>query len=160
MALLSMFMSGLIPTATFAIPAMSGILIMILLIEFDRQTAFISYLAVSFLSLILVADKEAVLIFIFLFGQYPIIKSIFERTTNRVICYILKLIYFNITVILAYFIAMNLLGMSQLISEFEEIAFYGSLVLLAAGNFTFLLYDYTLTVFVPYYFVKIKPMLS
>lgn len=153
-------MSGLIPIATFAIPAMAGGVIMVLMLEFDRKTAFTSYLTVSFLSMILVADKEAVLMFIFLFGQYPIVKSIIERNTNKLLCYLIKFTYFNVCVISAYLIALKIIGMGQLIEEFEEIAFWGSILLLGMGNITFLLYDYTLTMLVPYYFIKIKPRLK
>lgn len=160
LALLMMFMSGLIPTATFALPAMAGVAIMTLMIEFDLKTAFISYLAVSFLSLILVVDKEAVLVFIFLFGHYPMIKSIIEDKTNIIIGYILKTALFNLCIIFAYYLALNLFGMGNLVDEFEEIAFWGSLILLITSNFTFFLYDYTLTALIPYYIIKIKPRLK
>lgn len=160
LALLLMFMSGLIPTATFAIPSTAGIAITILLIEFDKKTALMSYFAVSFLSLILVADKEAVLVYIFLFGQYPILKTIIERITNFRIAYIIKIVYFNTCVFVIYFLALKIFGMEQLLEEFEEITRVIEILLLGMGNFAFLLYDYTLTIFVPYYFVKIKPKLK
>lgn len=152
-------MTGLVPSATLAIPAMASILSLILMIEFDRQTALISYFSVSFLATILVADKEAVLMFIFFFGHYPIVKSIIERITNIVISYIIKFAFFNTCIIAAYLLALEVFGMGQLMSEFEELAFWGSLVMLVSGNITFFMYDYTLTIMVPTYFAKIRPRL-
>lgn len=150
-------MSGLIPSATFSIPAMSGILIMLLMLEFDKKTSFISYIAVSFLSLILVADKEAVLVFIFFFGNYPIVKSYIERLTNIVVSYLIKLVYFNTVVMLIYYLSIFMLGMGDLVEGYDDIAHLIEIGLLVLGNFVFFFYDYTLTIFVPYYFSKIKP---
>lgn len=157
LALLLMFMSSIIPSATFSIPAMAGILIMLLMLEFDKKTAFISYTSVSFLSLMLVADKEAVLIFIFFFGNYPIIKSFIERVNNVVFSYLIKFGYFNVIVMLIYHLSILLLGMGDLVEGYDDIAHLIEIGLLVLLNFVFFFYDYTLTVFVPYYFTKIKP---
>lgn len=155
-----MFLSGIIPIATYSIPALTGFLILILLIEFDRRTAWTCFTSVSFLSLIVVANKEAVLMYIFIFGQYPIIKNIIEKRTNTIFNYITKFFYFNFNVILAYYLALNIFGLSELIDEFKDVAFIGYIALLVLGNISFILYDYTLSAIVPYYFVKVKPLLK
>ncbi len=155
-----MFLGGMIPIATYSVPAMCGLLILVVLIEFDRRTAWTCYGSVCFLSLILVINKEAVLMYIFLFGQYPIIKTIIEKQTNTTLNYFIKFLYFNFTVIVSYYIAINILGLGELTQAFEDIAIIGYISLLVLGNISFLLYDFTLTVLVPYYFMRIRSLIK
>lgn len=57
-----MFLTGLIPIGTYALPAIAGVLLMVIVIELGSKWAWMVFLAVSLLSALLAADKEAVLL--------------------------------------------------------------------------------------------------
>ena len=68
LCLLLMFMTGMIPFATFALPSLAGILLIVVVVENGIQTATLVYAAVSILSLFMCPDKEAAMMFICFFG--------------------------------------------------------------------------------------------
>ena len=75
LCLLCMFLTGVIPVMYIVLPMIAGILMMIITIEVDTRWAFLTYLSTSLLSLIITFDKESALMYILLFGHYPIIKK-------------------------------------------------------------------------------------
>ena len=58
LCLLLMFMTGMIPFATFALPSLAGILLIVVVVENGIQTATLGYASVSILSLFMCPDKE------------------------------------------------------------------------------------------------------
>lgn len=152
-----MFLTGLFPFAEYALPAISGILLSSLVIEFNKKTALIAYVAVAILSLFVVPNKEAALIFTCFLGYYPILKSVFEQIKNRFLERALKQILFNLAIILAYLLAIYVFGMSEIINELYSGFKYGALALLLAGNVVFVIYDIALTGIIAYYIQKLRP---
>ncbi len=147
-----MFMTSVIPTLTYALPAAAGFLITLVVIEIDKKWAVGVYAAVSILSILLVADKEAALMYIFFFGYYPILKAVFEKKFKSVLLWLLKFAVFNVGVICAFFITTYVFMI-----PFDEMEEYGSVAawgLLAAGNVIFLLYDFAMSNLIQLYFLK------
>ena len=66
-----MFLTAVIPTLTYALPAAAGVLLIIVVIDVDKKWAFGVYAAVSLLSLLVLPDKEAAVMYVFFFGHYP-----------------------------------------------------------------------------------------
>ncbi|MEG1996545.1 MAG: hypothetical protein RR036_03440 [Oscillospiraceae bacterium] len=157
LAIVSMFLGGLIPFAEYTFPAISGILFVAIVIEYSKKTAFIAYVAVSLLSIFLAPNKEMVVIFIGFLGYYPIVKSYFETTKSRVTEWVLKMISFNIAVIISYVIAINLFGMKELLSDMQNFMKYGIIALLALANVVFVIYDIALTRLIAYYINVLRP---
>ena len=89
------------PSLTYAVPAIAGALLIIIVIEINAKWAFLVYLVVAFLAL-LICEKEASILFVGFFGYYPIIKAKLETLKNRVFEWVLKFLLFNSAVILAY----------------------------------------------------------
>ena len=63
-----MMITAIIPTTTYAMPAMASLLLTVIVIETDKKWALASYFVVSVLSLLLVPDKESVAFYILFFG--------------------------------------------------------------------------------------------
>lgn len=144
----------LIPSAldvfVYALPAMAGMLTMFAVVELDKKWAMGIYAATAFIGLLLVPNKEAVMYYVAFFGYYPVIKAIFEKKLPRVIEYILKFLVFNVSILLAGVILINVFGMpyDDLLGIDGESAFftkYALPVMLALGNLVFILYDIALT---------------
>ena len=91
-----MFLTGLIPIGTYALPAIAGVLLIVAVIEIGAKWAWMIYAAVAVLSLLFAADKEAALLFVLFFGYYPVLKSFLERISNKVLSWISKFAVFNV----------------------------------------------------------------
>ena len=64
---LLMFMTGMFPFSTYALPALAGLLMVTVAVETGPTWAYTLYAAVSILSFILTPDKEAMLMFVAFF---------------------------------------------------------------------------------------------
>lgn len=145
-----MFLTSLIPIATYALPALAGALLSIVVIEMGISWAWPVYAATSILSLFIAGDKEAAMLFVVFFGYYPILKAVFEKCTNKYLSYLLKVAVFNISMIVAFFISIRVLGVPQ--DSFTVFGLYLPWAFLIVGNLVFLLYDYAIsTIVVAYY---------
>lgn len=140
-----MFMTGLLPSLTYAVPAVCGALLMAAVIEINSGFGAVIYVAVSILSLLMVADKEAAVMYAAFFGYYPILKGFIERIKNTVVTWVLKYIVFNAAVVSAYFVLAKVF-----LIPFEGYGedFLGKFalpLLLILANIVFALYDIALT---------------
>lgn len=138
-----MFSTGLFSTLTYAIPAIAGALLIMIVIEISPKFAGAVYLAVSVLSLLVVADKEAAVMYTAFFGYYPILKGFIEKKYNGLLSWIIKYIIFNVAVVSAYFVVSKVLGIS-----YDDIEFLGRFalpLLWLICNITFAFYDIALT---------------
>ena len=97
-----MFLTGVFPYATYALPALAGLTLIVLVVETSKKWAFIAYLAISLISLLVAPDRMAALLFILFFGYYPIVKSVLETKCKRVPEWIWKLVLFNAAVVVTY----------------------------------------------------------
>ena len=151
LSIVFMFSTGIVPTLTYAIPAICGALLMTVVIEISPVFAGAIYIAVSILSLLVVADKEAAVMYTAFFGYYPIIKSFIEKFTGKVLSWIIKYIIFNIAMVSSYFVSSKMFMVT-----FEDIEFLGKFALpalLFAGNIVFAIYDVALTRLVTGYLI-------
>jgi len=138
-----MFLTSVIPTLTYAIPAAAGLLLLIMVIEIDKKWATVVFVSVSILSALLIADKEAATMYIAFFGYYPIIKQPIEKHLNKYLCWVIKVLIFNASVIASYFMLIYVFNLN--VDDFGEFTKMGLIALYIAFNFVFVLYDIALT---------------
>lgn len=137
LAVVAMCMGGIIPVATFVLPMICMLLLTVILYRCGARIAWAWYGAVAILSLLLGPDKEAAAVFAFL-GYYPIIKPKMDKLPMR---WLWKLIFFNVVILVMYWLLMNVFGMAQLSEEFAEMGTLLTVVTLVMGNVTFILLD-------------------
>lgn len=137
LALVIMCLGGFIPIATYACPVLCLIIMAIVCSFTSKQIGWIWYAAVSILSVLLSPDKEAAVIFVFM-GPYPIIR---QRVEHLPFPFLWKLLYFNVTILLAYSLLLRLMGLYEIADEFASLGKYGAWILLLAGNGLFLMVD-------------------
>lgn len=145
----------LIPTAleffVYALPAMAGLIIMFCVIELNKRWAAGVFAGAAVISLLLVPNKEAAVLYAAFFGYYPILKAIFESKLPRALEYSVKYICFNVAMVAAYFVLIKVFGMpfDQLMGiDDSSPAFFAKFavpIMLAAGNVIFFFYDLCLT---------------
>lgn len=97
------------------------------------------WIVIGLLSLLLVADVEQDLMFIGLFGWYPIVRSKLQRLP-RLPRLLVKLVLFNVVII-----ALESVVLLFLVPEALET--WMAVLLLVMGNLTFLFYDFAFPVF-------------
>ena len=73
------------PYFTYAVPAFSGLVMLIVLIEVGYKWAWITYVITAILSF-LFAEPEAKLMFILFLGYYPILKASIEKLKSKILC--------------------------------------------------------------------------
>lgn len=147
-----------VPAAEIALPALSGALLMLLVIELGLKWGFMGYAVVAILSLLLAPSLESRMLFVLFFGYYPVLKAALERLRSRVLCWVLKLALFNIAVGGGYYLLMRVLTAVDPL-EFTLFGIYLPGVFLLAGNMVFLLYDIGLTRWVGFYLRVWQPRL-
>ena len=153
-----MFLTGLIPVATYSLPALAGLLNIAVVIELGVRWAWPVYGVVGLLSLLLAADKEAALLFCLFFGYYPILKALIERIQKRILVWILKYLVFNAAVILAFVLATQVLRIPQ--DSLSVGGVYLPWLFLVAGNIIFFLYDVVLSGLVLTYYNRFHRLIA
>jgi len=155
LALAIMLSTLLFPSMTYSMPMLAGGLLVIPCIEFGAGAALTAYAAVSILSFILPVDKEASLMFVLLFGLYPILKKFFEQIRPRFLELLVKLLYFNAAAVGAAAAAWLIF---RIPIDDGTLGKWAVPILLGAGNVLFIIYDYTLTLCVTLYLRRLQPV--
>ncbi len=137
LAVVMMCLTGLIPLATFASPALCMVLLGAMRRMIGSRLGWAWYGAVAILTLLLGPDREAAAIFLFL-GWYPLIKP---KLDGVPLSWLWKLLLFNAVIALMYACLIRLLGMEALAAEFQELGRFLGAVTLILGNITFLCLD-------------------
>lgn len=145
LAILCMLVTAVVPVLDFAMPAVAGGLMAIIVIEISKKWAFLTYIAVSITAMLIVPSKEVGLLFVIFLGYYPILKSVFEGIKKYCLQWAFKVVFFNISMVAFYFISAKLVTNGELMSDAEEISKYGMGVLLLLANVVFVVYDIALT---------------
>ena len=144
LCLVTMFLAGVLPALYLVLPMIAGVLLMIIAEEVSRSWAFLTYIAVSLLSLFITFDKEAALIFIMLFGHYPILRLYISKLRPKLLRGIIKLVIFNICVISYFYVTVYIFGLDQLVDEIGEYGKYGAYIMLGMADAVLIMYDISL----------------
>lgn len=136
-AVVLMSIGTIIPVATYAAPVLCLLLCQTVLKLCGKRIAWAWYGAVAFLSLLMAPDKEAAAVFLVL-GYYPILKLKLDALKGK---WLWKALYFNGSILALYWVLMNIIGMQQLLSDFEGMELAMMALLLILGNVTFFLLD-------------------
>lgn len=123
--------------ATYVSPMFCALLLEAVRNICGARMAWAWYGAVAVLSLLLVTDREAAWVFVFL-GYYPIIKPWLDQ---RRLKYLWKALLFNGVVALLYWLLIHVFGLADLAQEWADMSMAFLALLLILGNLTFFLLD-------------------
>ncbi len=133
LSIVLMLLGAVLELGIYAAPMLAGLLLEPLGEKWGRRTQALVWIAVSILSLLLVPNVEESLLFLGLFGWYPVVRPALQRLP-RLLRIAVKLLVFN-----AAMIAVEALVMLVLVPQ--TIGTGLLLTLLFLGNLMFLLYD-------------------
>ena len=128
-----MLLGGILELGIYAAPLLAGLCFLPIGSRFGKRWHICVFIASSLLCLLFVPNIEENVMFLAIFGWYPIVHPMLQKLPP-VIRWICKLGIFNTAVIAAQWLVLTLLAPQAL----------GTMllwVLLALGNVTFVLYD-------------------
>lgn len=159
LAIVLLFCGTMIPVGTYCSPMLASLLILPVYDIGGKQLGFCWYLVVSFLSFLLLTDREAVLLYTAL-GYYPLLKSLLDSMHSRVLRLFSKMIVFSFALFFIH-AGLRLLGLPSLVEEYRSSPFLVVIaaVFILAAALTFLLYDNLLSSLLPLWKRKRKQLL-
>lgn len=149
LSLALMLMTSILPFLTYALPIVSGALLMLIVIETGKKWAVYVYITVSIISLFVLSDKEAAVVYLMFFGIYPILKAIIEKRFHAAFEYFLKFLIFNSSMILSYAIIVYIFKLPV-----ETMTKTYLIFVLLELNVLFFMYDLMLTKLITAYLKK------
>lgn len=145
-------LSGVITVGTFALPALAGLPLIIVVNECGIKHSVASYFISALFAFLFAPDKETALYYVMFFGYYPIVKCLAERIKNRLAHWAIKFAVFNAAMISAFFISLFVLSVPK--DSFIVFGYYVPYLFLIVGNFVFFLYDFALSSMIVMYVRK------
>lgn len=158
--LICMFLTGIFPLLNLTLPMISGTLLLIVVEEVGLAWGWLTYAAVSLLSLFITYDKEAAMIFILFFGSYPLLRRIIARLRPKLLRIVIKLLLFNCSMVAYFYLNIWLFGLTELQESFAELGRYAGAVVLIILNPFLLIYDYLMDALCEVYRLKLKPRIT
>lgn len=143
--LLLMFSSSFLPMLDYTIPTFAGFMMVVMIVEVDKNWAIATYCAVSLLSIFVTPNYEATLLFTLFMGYYPILKYYLDQKKNRLLVWAIKLAVFNVAIVIFFLAFQYIFTSVDMLEGMEMFGKYAVLVLWAAANLFFFIYDYALT---------------
>jgi len=153
LAVIFLLAADLLPTAQLALCCFAGFFVGAAVATFGYGAGLMCWAAASALGLIVLPAKGSALLFLLMFGIYPVLKGKAERLGRPVLVWAVKLIYCNVM------LAVCLLGLSALLFPGAEAEPLPLPALWLACVGVFLLYDVTFTRVMIFYQGRILPVL-
>ncbi|MGN0665935.1 MAG: hypothetical protein ACI4KF_05360 [Huintestinicola sp.] len=152
-----MFLTGVIPLLSMAIPIYAGALMIVIAKEVNTPWAFAAYISVSILSLFLTPDKEASMLFIMFFGYYPVLLPKLDQIKLIIVRLLCKFAIFNVSMTVWYKLMIYIMGSYDFFEEFAFLGKYAIVGVMVFINLIFLLYDFTIRRIVECYIYWFRP---
>lgn len=152
-----MLSTGILPFLSYAIPAICGVLIILMVMECDKKWASLVYACVAILSLLIVPDKSAGVAYTCIFGYYPIVKAIFESKFPNWLSWVAKIVLADAVLIAGYYLTLKFFGIDT--EGIEWVApyltkWYVFPIIAVGGGIFFAMYDIVLTRLITLYDIK------
>ena len=143
-----MLLTNVMPSIVFAVNEIIG-----------KKWALGVFFVTSFISFILLTDKETALNYTLFFGYYPLLKPVFEKLP-KALSWVVKLVSFNIAIVIIGLIVTFVFKLPFLDEDFGKFTIPLFAVMF---NLVFVLYDVMFTIFktrLTPFFNKLKRKLS
>lgn len=153
MSLVFLYLASVLPAGRVVSYFLSSVFVMGLVLEEEIGLAWLMFAVVSALSLLLMPDILRVVPYVLFFGHYGIGKYYIQtRVRDKVMAYILKLLYYNAALVLTYLLAKSVIEQDVL-----NLAPFWVVIIIA--EIAFVVYDYAYTKATTYYFNNIRRLL-
>ncbi len=128
---------GVFTPLSYFMPIASGLLMIIMCSSIGNSGALFVFFSTSVLSLILCADKECALLYVFFFGWYPLVKDKLNKIKKSLLRIPLKFIIFNAAMVLVELVVTFVFK----IPWDNSLGKAGLIILIALANLLFFVYE-------------------
>ena len=158
LSIVIMFLAGIVPTMTIALPALAGCMLIPVTAECGTKYGLTVYAVVTVLGFFLVSDREAWLMYLLFFGYFPAIYGVFDKKfKNKKVKFLVKVIVFTIATILEGLLATYILGIP--LDSMGNLGKWSVIILIALAEIMFVVYDKCINNLIVLYFVKFRKVL-
>lgn len=160
LAVVLMLLGGLVPVLLYVSPLVAGLLLLVVLVEYSRKAAWLTWLATALCILFVGVDKEAAFFYLFA-GYYPILKWDIERKIpSGIRRTAVKLLLFTASSGLMYLLLSLVFPAQSIAAEFGSAGLWTWLALVVLMVFCLLLYDRALVSLAILYERRLRPKLK
>lgn len=152
LCLVSLFLATFMPTNRLALYALSSFFISVAIVESGVKAGWLFYGSTTLLALIIIPEKLSLVPYIIFFGFYGLAKYYIEKINRIYLEYILKFIYFNLCLGIAWLLIKQLFVLEITV----KLPWF---IVVIALEVVFLIYDFVYTLFIAYYRDRLKKML-
>ena len=149
LAVVSLALASIWPTGQLGFAAVASLFVAAAVIEMGALYGIYVFVASAALGMLILPDKATPLLYMLFFGFYPIVKSLIERIRSKALQWVLKLLVFNASLSVIWFLV------GSLILDFGETS-PAILIVYLFGNVIFAIYDYGFTSVVWLYINRIS----
>ena len=140
LSLVLMFLGSVISIFIYVAPLLCSLIMMVVCDAAGKKYAFITYLAVSIISVLLLPDKECALTYAFFFGYYIIIKDFLEKIKPKWLSFVSKWAVYNLGMLASQLLLIYAFGI-PLDMPWGK---WGIIVLIVLFNVVFFTYEFML----------------
>ncbi|MDO4458712.1 MAG: hypothetical protein Q4C42_01270 [Clostridia bacterium] len=159
LSIVIMFLAGIIPTMTIALPALAGCMLIPITAECGTKYGFTVFAVVSILGFFAVSDREAWLMYVLFFGYYPVLYGVLDRIRNGKVRYAVKLLIYTAACLAESYLAIFILGIP--LEEMGNLGIWSYVILLALAEVVFMVYDRAIRNLIVLYFARFrKPLMK
>ena len=156
LALLFLFMGGVLPFAEYVGPVLASVTVSIFASEMGKKSALLMILTVDFLAIFLSSNMESAALFVGFLGWYPLLKPWFDKHLKQPVRFLVKQVFAATIILVLYTFLIRILGMEQLLEDFGGASLWMNLLNLFIANWTFYFYDLMLERFVLAYQLRFR----
>ncbi|MBE6747825.1 MAG: hypothetical protein E7557_01175 [Ruminococcaceae bacterium] len=138
-----MLLTNIMPSMMYVIPIITGAIVFAVHEIIGKKWALGVFFVTSFISFILLTDKEAALNYTLFFGYYPLLKPIYEKLP-KVLSWGVKVLTFNAALVVIGLTVTFIFKLPFLDEDFGGFTIPAFAILF---NLVFVMYDIMFTVF-------------
>ncbi|MCI9425595.1 MAG: hypothetical protein HFF30_08540 [Flavonifractor sp.] len=153
LSLLTLYISAIVPTGRLGLVAAAGIFPAGAVVSGGLSAGFFCYGAAGLLGLLLLPDKASALLYLLLFGLWPMMKSLIEGLRRLALEVLCKLLFLNGVLSLLWF------GLRGVFLPFLPAALSQSWMVYLVGNVGFFIYDLGFSKLIDFYTVRVDKVL-
>lgn len=112
LSIVFLYLASAVPGVKLTLIALSSIILGLVHKKQGIKLVIYIYIAVSLLAFLIIPLKTVVILYVFMFGLYPIIKFTSEKLDNRKVIWLIKIIFANISLTLIFIIAKYILAIN------------------------------------------------
>jgi len=144
-----LYIASVWPSGQIGLVAAASLFVAAAVIESGLVPGVYVFAASSIIAMLMIPNRAAPILYIAFFGFYPVLKSLIERLRGTILQWVLKLLVFNISLTVLWFLLRELFFSLEGFSPHIILVYLG-------GSVIFAMFDYGFTKMIWFYINRIS----